>query len=232
MIREGQTGLYLQLWRQVEGFVIKNAGHYLAALDARRWLEIEDLAQAGYLAMVDAVAGYERDRASFLTYLKYHLRRRFREAAGILSTRTAKDPIASHISLDQPVGEDLTLGDLQAGESKELEDAERRIWLEQLHEAIEKALAKLPPNCAEAIRARYLYGLSLQEAAEAAGVPVGTIWQRVNHGITIMRRRARLDGLDRFLDDRTNFYSRPGRKSPVEHLAIRRDSLRRKYERS
>lgn len=62
-----------QLYEQVKGFIRSVAWKY------RRNGEMEDLEQEGYLALYDAVDGYDAAQgASFLTYAGYHLHNRMR----------------------------------------------------------------------------------------------------------------------------------------------------------
>ncbi|MFO0929647.1 MAG: sigma-70 family RNA polymerase sigma factor [Gemmataceae bacterium] len=57
----------------------------------------------------------------------------------------------------------------------------------ELREELEAALAQLPAALAEAVRLRYLDGLSQQEAAAVAGCPRGTLSQRAAHGVRWLR---------------------------------------------
>ena len=57
-IQQGETGLYSLLWERVEKLVTLLAGRYYArsqVICARSGLELEDLIQAGYFAMLDTV---------------------------------------------------------------------------------------------------------------------------------------------------------------------------------
>ena len=47
---------------------------------------------------------------------------------------------------------------------------EEKLWQEQLHEAVEMALAELPEQSAEIMRLRYYQGLTAAEAGELSGV--------------------------------------------------------------
>jgi RNA polymerase sigma-70 factor (ECF subfamily) len=58
---------------------------------------------------------------------------------------------------------------------------------------VQEALAQLPRPYGEAIAARYVDGLDVQQAAARLGVPPATVKTRVFRGLSLMRRR--LDGL-------------------------------------
>lgn len=236
-IQQGED-LYLQLWEQTERFIAMKAGDYFRGLeDGKRGLTVEDLIQAGFLALVDAVKTYSPERgALFLSYLPYHLHRHFVEAAGLRTDRSAADPINSKISLDRPVEDESadTLGDLQPDQRDALEEIEARIQTDQLRAALEKALAKLPERDAEALRLRYFKGMSLKAAAEAAGITQETLRGRTAHGLRELRRSSVRKDLEYFLELRTPYYRQTSfhttQISPVESLVMLRERLRREYE--
>ncbi len=63
-IQHGETGLYSLLWERVEKLVTLLAGRYYARSQvtcARSGVEIEDLTQAGYFAMMDTAEASRRD---------------------------------------------------------------------------------------------------------------------------------------------------------------------------
>ena len=61
----------LQLWQQMKGFIHKTAMHYQGIAD------VDDLDQEGYLALYDAVDGYDAESGyKFITYAKYWINQR------------------------------------------------------------------------------------------------------------------------------------------------------------
>lgn len=67
----------LQLYTQTKGFIRTIAMHY------RGRAEMEDLEQEGFLALYDAVDGYDSGRGClFLTYAGYQIKRRLSQHAG------------------------------------------------------------------------------------------------------------------------------------------------------
>lgn len=63
-IQHGETNLYSLLWEWVEKLVTLLAGRYYARSQvtcARSGVEIEDLTQAGYFAMMDTAEASRRD---------------------------------------------------------------------------------------------------------------------------------------------------------------------------
>lgn len=60
----------LKLWNETKSFVYSIAKRYTGLADQ------EDLVQEGYLALYDAIDGYEIDKGTkFLTYAEFHIRR-------------------------------------------------------------------------------------------------------------------------------------------------------------
>lgn len=63
----------LQLWKQTEPFICSIARRY------QGYAELEDLIQEGYLALYDAIDGYDQERSSsFLNYAGFHIRLKMR----------------------------------------------------------------------------------------------------------------------------------------------------------
>ncbi|MCD8119431.1 MAG: sigma-70 family RNA polymerase sigma factor [Lachnospiraceae bacterium] len=76
----------LQLWEQCRGFVAKIARKYQGAA------EMDDLMQEGYLALCDAVNGYDQEQGmSFLNYAAFYIKRRM--------ARCCQDSASLHIPL-------------------------------------------------------------------------------------------------------------------------------------
>ena len=135
-IQAGEQELLPQLWAQVRRFVCKMAHRRYFATNGLGGVELDDLIQSGFLAVVQAVEYFKPDgEYKFLTYLDVCLKNAFASAGGYRANK--RDPLLDCISLDTPLGNDSdsdTLLDLQEDPANQIEDAERRIWLEQLRE--------------------------------------------------------------------------------------------------
>lgn len=239
-IRSGEKEYALQLWKQTERFIGKQARQYMANLITPRGIDVEDLKQAGYLAMIDAAEHYDPDGgASFLHFLTFHLHHHFTMAAGLQSDRSKGDPINTEISLDRQLreGKPETLADLQTTNDDALEAAEKRIYNVELRAALENALDQIRPEDARTIRARFFDEKTLAETAEESGVSTERIRQRERHGLRDLERKARAkkNSLLAYIELRTDYYHRTNYQhtltSPVEALAIYREQLQSIYER-
>ncbi len=144
----------LKLWGEVRPFAYKRAIRWAAALGERSGATVEDLLQVAFLALVEAVEGYDPSSGVFLTWYGLKLKAAFTEATGQRTKRQREDPLLTALSLDAPLtddtGDPFTLADT-------IEDPAALEPLENLgrREAVENALRTLPPELEEAIRARY-----------------------------------------------------------------------------
>ena len=185
LIQGGERDKLPELWGQVERFVAAQARSRLVLSGGLGGVEFDDLYNAGYLALVAAADTYDplAGRA-FIGWLALALKTAFAEAGGYRSRKQACDPLHRAGSTDAPAGEDsdTAIGELIAdpAASLALQDAEDRIWLEQLHDALEKALAELPTQQGGTLRGRFYQAHTLEEIAAAEGVTKETVrqWQR------------------------------------------------------
>lgn len=246
MIQAGRDELFLDLWLRVWRFVWKMAKRryndfygsgYDGACSAGGVFE-DDLFQSGYLALVDAVATFDSSRGfKFLSWLGYFLKKEFRAAQGLRTSR--RDPIDGSISIDRPSvpGDDESepLAELIPSGRKEIMSIEEKIFLEQLREAIETALDKLPEREAYAIRRSYFDGKTYRNIGEAVGVSTDRVRQIIKRGISTLRNQRAKNRLEEFLRERTNYYKGVGARtyyetgqSSTERLALRRVELEEK----
>lgn len=69
---EDPAGNMLLLYEQMEGIIVYHAKRYYS------YAEREDLLQEGFLALYDAVAGYDPEKGSFSTYAGWWIKQRMR----------------------------------------------------------------------------------------------------------------------------------------------------------
>jgi len=61
-IQNGEKDLLPLLWEQVEKFIYKQAGIRARQLNGLGGVSVDDLCQAGFLALVDAVESYATEK--------------------------------------------------------------------------------------------------------------------------------------------------------------------------
>lgn len=162
LIQSGERDRLMELWQQVRRMALKEAGRWAAYRS--NGVELEDLAQAGFIALMRAADSFDPTAGCrFSTWYYPVMKDEFQRAAGRRTEKQRRDPLHSAASLDIPVGEDedsTTLGELVPDPAAEaaMLGVERREDLRRLHAALEAAVAILPPDLQTAIRARYYCG--------------------------------------------------------------------------
>ena len=193
-IKAGRAG-YGELWEQVQRFARQQAAGYISqnlGLCTGAGVEPDDLLQAGFLALHDAVKGFDPAAGmAFVGYLAFHLKRYFREACGIRTSK--RDPLLQAARLDKPVSEEdgaATLGELTPDPQAEAEreSVEDGIFRQQLHEAMEKALDTLEDQQERVIRRRFYDRETLAGIAAETGTAPEWVRQMENKALRALRR--------------------------------------------
>lgn len=167
--------LMAELWDGVKYFVRLSAYKYISRAYAwqgqsTRHFDADDLIQSGYLALVDAVKGYDPERGAFITYLGFYIRNRFAEVAGRRGTK--RRPEFEADSLDTPIGEDgdTSMGAMLADPNAEFaDDITEREALKQDCAALLTEIDELPKRQRQVLMLTVRDGLSLEAAAEVMG---------------------------------------------------------------
>ena len=236
-IQNGEGDLMLELWERTAAFVRARARSYFAAAPEPRRFELCDLEQQGYISLVYAVEHYDEQRGGFLGMLDLCLKTGFSTVAGIKHGRQANDAMNRACEGDAPLpsNPDGCMLDTIPAPGDAIAAAEDRLYVQQLHEALENAIGQLSRSEQKVIRGRYYDGQT--------GAQLGAALGCTSQNITLIERRAlralyaarRLSGLEQFIDARTSFYTPCGAQSfhrtstsSVEAIVIRREQLRRR----
>lgn len=170
-VKAGDTSQLAPLWESNRGLIYKLCRRYAPNPRERgSVIDWDDIGQAGFLALLDAVNAYDPASGNrFTSYLRFSVLNQM----GALFEWRKKTPFVS--SLDEPIAgedEDLTLEGIipEPQAAQAFEDAEEGIYLGELREAISGALGRLPEREAEIVRRRQLGGETLETAAAAIGV--------------------------------------------------------------
>ena len=196
-VQQGDTAALVSLWEQVKGLIAWKARHIMTALDLRGnpcGVEMDDLMQSGYIAMVEAVYYYSPESgAAFSTCLINCLKTVLAELTGYRTKTGRNEPLNNSFSLDKSVEDDsdgTPLGyfvpDPKA--TATMQGVEDKLWREQLHEALEAALAAIPVQSAEVLRLRHYQGLTLAETGQLQGVGAERIRQMENKALRQLRK--------------------------------------------
>ena len=240
-IQAGQTELLSQLWGSVEKLISWRAICFLAMLSAAglcHGVESDDLINSGYFAVLAAVKTYDPSRCKFSHWFMVYLKTAFADATGYRTEKQKHDPLRYALSIDAPLDDtdSDTLGDLQADPSATIpfEDVDTAIFGDQLHHALEEVISELPEVQAEIIRRHYWDQQTLEEIAASIGKSTERIRQLEERAIRTMRTPPYCDGLENFVEQRTNYYARVGiaefrriHTSATERIVFDRERLRR-----
>lgn len=157
LIQAGDRDRIVELWHQVQRMVYKQAARW-AGLGGTT---IEDMTQAGFIAVLRAVDSYDPSRGTkFSTHLFLRLRAELSAATGWSSKTARLDPLQSAVSLDAPLTdeEDATLADFipDPAAAAEMGNAEVRIGVAAI-------LAELPEDQQRAVRGKYWHDLTVDK---------------------------------------------------------------------
>lgn len=183
----------LLLWAQVRRF---------AASQARRWarastgVEVEDLLQVGFLALLDALGTWNRDAAMFITWYTIRLKGAFTEAVGLRTARQRNDPLRGAVSLDAPVGHDaedpFTMLDILADPTAEraMENMAERDFSAERSRVLHRLLDQLDETQRQAVLLVHGFGLTVPQAAARLQLDAATVRSAADSGLRLLRRPA------------------------------------------
>ena len=121
MIQSGERGKVLELWEQVRRFAWQQ-GKKWAAYHGHG-MEVEDYAQVGFLAMLDALGSWKNGEGRFLTWYAMRLKAAFTASSGQRTQRDRMDPLQTSMSLEMPLqdgdGKQISLADVIPDKSAE-----------------------------------------------------------------------------------------------------------------
>lgn len=223
LIQAGDRSAIPTLWDNVKRLVFYLARRYLVLHTEScksAGLELDDLCQWGYFAMLAAVKDYQSVRGySFNTYLTYHLKNAFNAAAGLRTARQKGDPLRYAASLDAPIGEtegDGTLNDIvpdpqgEAGFTSVVDQEYNR----ELRAVLDRCIDTLKPKEQEAVRGYYFTGWTDREIGERWGTES---WYAANQRTTALRKLRRGKNLMELARWRQDVISRYGYRGTGYH---------------
>ncbi len=192
-IQAGATERMGELWEQVEKLVMWKAHRIMAVLDGRGGVEFDDLYQSGYPAMVAAVDSYRPEHGLFSTWFMLHLKTAFAEATGYRSAKQQRDPLHRAHSLDTPLTDETDSDDLMAiiadpAGMSGLQAAEDKVFRQQLHDALEAALSRIPENSRDVLRLRFWEDKTFEDIGELYGVSKERVRQMENTALRQLRQ--------------------------------------------
>ena len=196
-IKAGDTALYPELWERVRRIIFRRAlSFYNSRRDfcASHGVTLEDLNQCGYFALVDAVKAWSPESGyRFTTFLNLHMKCQFKAALDGGKQRTAKDMLNCCDSLDKPMGDDLEGLSLEdaipdPAAEQDMEDAETRVFFEELRNEMKQCLNSIDKEQADILRMQFFEGKTQGEIAERIGKSCQRVHQIKSKGLRELRK--------------------------------------------
>ena len=207
-----------QLWELNKGLLRSMFWKWYPAHKAQadaHGLTADDFEQEGFFAVQHAAQTYDPAQGAFTTWLTAAMQRQIQRTVTNGHARTvtgedgkqhttSADPLNHCTSLDVPLddkdGGSATLGELQEdpAAAAELDAVEDEVFREQLHSAMEEALAKLTDREADVLRRRYYQQQRFREIGAAHDVAASRAQQIEK---AAMRKLRRNPALCRFHDE-------------------------------
>lgn len=239
-IQTGKRELVQELWERVRRYVGYKARSEYNRIRGHYGVTVEDLLQSGFIAMLASIETYDAQKGTYLNWFDYYLRSEFSHLCGYDKNL---DPLNHALSIDAPIdcAEDdgVTFADTIVSPEDCYEDIESRVYCEQLHGALERALELLPEIQADTIREHYWEGKALKTISASQNISINAAWAREQAALDKIRRSSQAQNLYRFIDDNTNYYRGVGLQefrnsgdSAVERAVIKREELRAKHKNS
>ena len=102
-IQQGERDLLLQLWEQVQRYAHDRAYKWFRATNGRGGQTVQDLEQEAFLALLEALEGWDEKAGPFLPWYSLRLKATFTAATAQRTQRDRKDPLQDCLSLDAPL---------------------------------------------------------------------------------------------------------------------------------
>ena len=191
-VKEGESWATLELWEAIKRFVEMKAKVYYARRGNNFRVELDDLIQAGFLAMLDAVEIFDAERGgSYIGMFDLTLKKQFAEVAGIRSSK--RDALQYADSTDRALIEEDPDGPTLADT---LEDpggeyafclVAYRDYMRYVRQLLDAAMERLTPHAQQYIYQYYWGGQTLDEIAGEGHCKEGPR-QVIERGLHHMRR--------------------------------------------
>ena len=211
------------------------ANRYANACRLSAGVDLEDLVQCGFLAVIEAYKSFDKEQAAWGTWASWYIQNSIKESLGLRGKKRI-----NAVSLNEPVtdSDGNETDRLEMIEDTSLAPADECIISGELRAAVHKAVDAIPnENARQAVRFVYLEGNSHAQAAQRLGMKPEAIGSYLSRGKQEMRRNGKLKR-EIGLDEETRFHAHKGvaafistGTSIVEDLVLWREDQRYKAAR-
>lgn len=241
-IQAGDDSLILPLWEQCKGLICKEAHRWERAFESRPEIDVDDLMQSGYFALLNAAQSFKPDpeQGTFISLLYWTLKGAFADACNVRTRTQQQDPIKSPLRLESPIPGDydgLELGDTIADQHNGIEEAEEAIYGDYVFETVHKAVDSLEDRQRFCIDMRYFQGKTQKEISELLNVSGQRVQQIERQGLRRIREGQYMPDLSEIYYGSRNYYKGTGftsykisGASVQERELLRKERFERRYK--
>ena len=241
-IQGGDNSLILPLWEQCKGLICKEAYRWARAFDSRPEIDVDDLIQSGYFALVNAAHSFKLDpeRGTFISLLYWMLKGAFADACNVRTRAQRQDPIKYPLRLESPIPGDadgLELGDTIGDQHNGIEKAEEAIYGDYVSETVHKAVDSLEDRQRLCVNMRYFQGKTQKEISELLNISGQRVQQIERQGLRRIREGQYMPDLSEIYYGSRNYYKGTGRTayrqtgaSSPERELLRKEWVERRYK--
>ena len=166
-IQTGDRSKILPLWEQVRRYAHDRAYKWFRATNGRGGQTVQDLEQEAFLALLEALEGWDEDAGPFLPWYSRRLKSAFTAATMQRTQRDKRDPLQDCLSLDAPLtdreGDPFTLEDTIP--DQRAEDDLNTVEERDRQAAVRRVLDSLAPEQKQVILLRYYHDLTREQTA-------------------------------------------------------------------
>lgn len=212
-IQGGNDALTGELWERCKGFICKEATRWARAFESRPDIDVDDLIQSGYIALINAVQGFDAGKGTFLTLLGYTLKSAFADACGVRTQAQRQDPIKSPLRFESPISydDDLELGDTIADQRNGIEEVEEAIYSDYVSKTVHNAVDNLKSKQQrEVINQYYFRGKTHKEIADCLALSCSRAQQIEKEGLRSLRASRHIPALSEIYYGTRNYYRGTG----------------------
>ena len=192
-IQQGEAGLMDRLLEQNRGFIYKVARRYLPVAIRNRGMDLEDLAQAACIGMIEAVPAWDTERGAFLTVAMYYMTCSIRQELGISTTKQRFENQEPPMLLSTPAGGndsgDALLDLIPNTTATDPQQSAERVDMQRI---VRRAVEDLPDKQRDVVRAYYLDGRTMADLSVLIGCSTEKAEQAKRIGVKALRRNKRL----------------------------------------
>lgn len=213
------------------GLVFFWVRRYLPMIESRAAIDAEDLAQAGFLGMIEAVRTFDSDKGAWSTWASYYIRKAIIDALGVRKQR----PEDGALSLDVPANPEDTQGGtlLDMIPDTSLPEIDAGLIRDEIIAAVRMAIESIQDNRQRrALELTHIEGATAREAAACLEMDEARIRDMNRTSFSQLRKNRKMRALAD-LDSLTRFHAHKGlaafvrdETSVVEEAVFWRDEQR------